>query len=156
MDARTVVGGNLSFYKKLRSVLRYHFLALVYMVLLSACFSTMGHGPFDLYPTFLTTQRKLSVCEETWVTILLQSGGICRGMVGGYLGNRFSEMGSILFRDLRCSIPTDLCSPLQMEPRAWSFLHAIRIWWSNWKSQKYLPADMSPFRHESSVWRRGV
>ncbi|KAE8446019.1 hypothetical protein EG329_012658 [Mollisiaceae sp. DMI_Dod_QoI] len=90
IDARAVVGGNLSFWKKLKYVVRYHFPALVYMVLLSACFNTMGHGSFDLYPTFLTTQRKLSVREETWVTILLQSGGISGAMVGGYLGNRFS------------------------------------------------------------------
>ncbi|CZR66508.1 uncharacterized protein PAC_16409 [Phialocephala subalpina] len=90
LEARVIIGGKLSFYKKLKYVLRYHFPALVYMILLSACFNTMGHGSFDLYPTFLTTQRKLTIREETWVTILLQSGGISGAMVGGYLGNRFS------------------------------------------------------------------
>ncbi|KUJ06696.1 MFS general substrate transporter [Mollisia scopiformis] len=90
VDARAVVGGNLSFIKKLKYVLRHHFLAVVYMALLSACFATMGHGSFDLYPTFLTVQRKLTVREETWVTILLQSGGISGALVGGYLGNRYS------------------------------------------------------------------
>lgn len=90
VDGRTAVGGNLSFFKKLHYVIRYHLSAFIYMILLSACFATMGHGSFDLYPTFLTTQRKLSVREETWVTILLQSGGISGAIVGGYLGTRYS------------------------------------------------------------------
>lgn len=89
-NGRAVVGGNLSFIKKLRYVIRYHFGVFVYMILLSACFMTMGHGSFDLYPTFLTTQRKLSVQEETWTTIILQSGGISGAVFGGYMGSRYS------------------------------------------------------------------
>ncbi|KAH8810934.1 major facilitator superfamily domain-containing protein [Xylogone sp. PMI_703] len=87
---RAAVGGNLSFIKKLKYVMRYHYGILIYLIILTACFNTMGHGTFDLYPTFLTTQRKLSVQEETWVTIILQSGGIIGAMIGGYLGKKYS------------------------------------------------------------------
>jgi SHS family lactate transporter-like MFS transporter len=90
VDSRAAVGGKLSFIKKLKYSIRHHFWLLVYMILLSACFNTMGHGSFDLYPTFLTVQRKLTVHEETWVTILLQSGGISGAVVGGYLGEKYS------------------------------------------------------------------
>ena len=89
-NGTTGSSGNLSFMKKLKYVLRHHFMALVYMTFLSACFNTMGHGSFDLYPTFLLTQRKLSVKEETWVTVLLQCGGISGSVMGGYLGARYS------------------------------------------------------------------
>jgi SHS family lactate transporter-like MFS transporter len=118
VDARAAVGGDLSFIKKLKYVVRYHFLALVYMILLSACFNTMGHGSFDLYPTFLTTQRKLSVKEETWVAILLQSGGISGAVFGGYLGGRFS-LKWVPF-GMACFAAPFL--PLYALPRSWNHL----------------------------------
>lgn len=39
----------------------------------------------DVYPSFLETQRGLSVLHETYVTVILQCGGILGGIVGGYL-----------------------------------------------------------------------
>lgn len=90
VSSAAAVGGNLSFWKKLKYSIRYHWGVFIYMILLTACFNTMGHGSFDLYPTFLVTQRKLSVKHETWVTIIMQSGGISGAIVGGYLGGRFS------------------------------------------------------------------
>jgi SHS family lactate transporter-like MFS transporter len=39
----------------------------------------------DVYPSFLETQRGLSIRHETYVTVILQCGGILGGLVGGYL-----------------------------------------------------------------------
>ena len=66
VDAKTAVGGNLPFVKKLHYVLRYHWGVFIYACALTACFNTMGHGAMDLYPTFLVTDKKLDVKHETW------------------------------------------------------------------------------------------
>jgi hypothetical protein len=84
--------------KKLKFSLRYHWGVFLYMIALTACFNTMGHGSFDLYPTFLTTQRKLTVKEETWVTIILQSGGwtlrtLARSVSGMWCGPDTIRLG---------------------------------------------------------------
>jgi len=71
-------------------LLKYHRLGFVYAACLAACFNTFGHGAMDLYPTFLTTQRGLSILKETWVTCILQIGGVSGGFIGGYLSNKFS------------------------------------------------------------------
>jgi len=71
-------------------LLKYHRMSFIYAACLTACFNTFGHGAMDLYPTFLTTQRGLSTLQETWVTCILQIGGVTGGIVGGYMSNRFS------------------------------------------------------------------
>ncbi|RFU33115.1 hypothetical protein B7463_g3225, partial [Scytalidium lignicola] len=112
------VGGNLSFYKKLKYVVRYHYGILIYLILLTACFNTMGHGTFDLYPTFLVTQRKLPVKQQTWVTIILQSGGVSGAIVGGYLGARYSlKWVSFCF-----AIFAGPFLPLYALPKTWNML----------------------------------
>lgn len=90
VDARTAVGGNLSFVKKLKFLVMHHPKAFVYACSLSVCLATMGHGTMDLYPTFLTTQRHLDVKHETWVTVILQIGGISGGVVGGFFSHKVS------------------------------------------------------------------
>lgn len=90
VDARTAVGGNLSFVKKLKFVVRHHPKPFFYACALTACFNTMGHGAMDLYPTFLTVQRHLDIKHETWVTCILQIGGVSGGAFGGYLSHKFS------------------------------------------------------------------
>ncbi|RAK95840.1 MFS general substrate transporter [Aspergillus ibericus CBS 121593] len=87
---RAAVGGNLPFLKKVTYVLRYHYKAFIYACCLTSCLATMGHGTMDLYPTFLVTQRKLNILEETWVTCILQIGGILGGVVGGFLSHKLS------------------------------------------------------------------
>lgn len=89
-DSRAAVGGNLPFHKKLAYVLRYHYKAFIYACCLTSCLATMGHGTMDLYPTFLVSQRKLNILQETWVTCILQIGGILGGVVGGFLSHKVS------------------------------------------------------------------
>ncbi|PYI01399.1 MFS general substrate transporter [Aspergillus sclerotiicarbonarius CBS 121057] len=89
-DPRSAVGGNLPFLKKVVYVLRYHYKAFIYACCLTSCLATMGHGTMDLYPTFLVSQRKLNIVQETWVTCILQIGGILGGVVGGFLSHKLS------------------------------------------------------------------
>jgi SHS family lactate transporter-like MFS transporter len=90
INDRAAVGGNLPFLKKLRYVLRYHWKPFVYACCLTSCLATLGHGTMDLYPTFLVTQRGLNIHQETWVTCILQIGGILGGVTGGFLSHRIS------------------------------------------------------------------
>jgi len=90
VTSRLAVGGSLPFHKKLAYLVKHHRMAFVYAACLAACFNTFGHGAMDLYPTFLKTQRHLSTLHETWVTCILQIGGISGGIIGGYLSNKFS------------------------------------------------------------------
>ena len=72
----------------------------------------------DLYPTFLRTQRHLDVKHETWVTVILQIGGISGGVVGGYLSHKISPKWIAA-----CSIA--LCAPwlpLWVLPTRWNEL----------------------------------
>ena len=103
---RKAVGGDLSFLAKLKFVLRHHTKPFFYACCVTSCLATMGHGAMDLYPTFLTTQRHLDIKHETWVTVILQIGGIAGGMVGGYLSHRFSPRWVACVSILLCKCPT--------------------------------------------------
>lgn len=119
-DARAAVGGNLPFLHKLRYVVRYHPKAFVYACCLTACFNTMGHGTMDLYPTFLVTQRKLDIRHETWVTCILQIGGILGGITGGFLSHRVG-----FYANWVAAAAALLCAPwlpLWVLPTRWNLL----------------------------------
>ncbi|XDG05667.1 hypothetical protein ABKA04_005282 [Annulohypoxylon sp. FPYF3050] len=81
-DARDPI---LPFWIKFRFAIVRHWPIFIYCTVLTACFNTLGHGHMDVYPSFLQTQRGLSILHETYVTVVLQSGGIIGGVVGGYL-----------------------------------------------------------------------
>ncbi|OAA54606.1 Major facilitator superfamily domain, general substrate transporter [Niveomyces insectorum RCEF 264] len=85
VDERAAVGGDLPFLVKLKYALRHHWPIFIYCTVMASCFNTLGHGHLDVYPTFLQTQRNLDVLHETWVSVLLQSGGVIGGAVGGYM-----------------------------------------------------------------------
>ena len=72
----------------------------------------------DLYPTFLVTQRKLSVLEETWVTCILQIGGVLGGIVGGFLSHRFSPK----WVAAPCALLMLPFLPLWALPTSWNLL----------------------------------
>lgn len=118
VDERAAVGGNLSFLKKLRYVLRYHWKPFVYACCLTSCLATMGHGTMDLYPTFLVTQRGLNIHQETWVTCILQIGGILGGITGGFLSHRVSAKWVAAGAGLMCAP----FLPLWTLPTSWNLL----------------------------------
>ncbi|PWY90222.1 MFS general substrate transporter [Aspergillus heteromorphus CBS 117.55] len=117
-DARAAVGGNLPFLKKVTYVLRYHYKAFIYACCLTSCLATMGHGTMDLYPTFLVTQRKLNIHQETYVTCILQIGGILGGVVGGFLAHKFSAKWVALVSGLLIAP----WLPLWVLPTSWNLL----------------------------------
>ncbi|OAA55068.1 Major facilitator superfamily domain, general substrate transporter [Niveomyces insectorum RCEF 264] len=84
VDDRAQVGGNIPFLTKFRYAFRKHWPIFVYCTVLSSCLNTLGHGQMDVYPSFLQTQKGLDVRHETWITVIMQSGGIIGGVLGGY------------------------------------------------------------------------
>jgi len=72
----------------------------------------------DVYPTFLVTQRKLAITQQTWVTIILQAGGISGGIVGGYLSHKFHPKWVAAGFAL-CIAPF---IPLWVLPKTWNML----------------------------------
>lgn len=67
-SAVAAVGANLPVWKKVKFIVRRHPWIFCYAVFYSAAALTRGHGAQDLYPTMLTTQKNLSVKQETYVT----------------------------------------------------------------------------------------
>jgi SHS family lactate transporter-like MFS transporter len=82
-------GGRLPFWTKFRYAITRHWSIFIYCTVLTGCFNTLGHGHLDVYPSFLEQQRGLDAKHETWVTVILQCGGVLGGIVGGYL-SRYS------------------------------------------------------------------
>jgi SHS family lactate transporter-like MFS transporter len=78
-------GATLPFWVKFRYAITRHWPIFIYCTVLTACFNTLGHGHMDVFPSFLQSQRGLSVLHETYITVILQCGGILGGLVGGYL-----------------------------------------------------------------------
>ncbi|KAJ6014211.1 MFS general substrate transporter [Penicillium herquei] len=124
VDERAAVGGNLSFIKKLKYVLRYHWKPFVYACCLSSCLATMGHGTMDLYPTFLVTQRGLNIHQETWVTCILQIGGILGGIFGGFFSHRINPKWVAAGAGLLCAP----FLPLWTLPKSWNLLALGAFW----------------------------
>ncbi|KAI0977636.1 major facilitator superfamily domain-containing protein [Xylaria arbuscula] len=85
VDSRKVVGGELRFWTKFKFAVVRHWPIFIYTLILTSSFNTLGHGHLDLYPSFLSTQKGLDVLHQTWVTVILQSGGILGGLIGGHL-----------------------------------------------------------------------
>ncbi|KAI0428708.1 major facilitator superfamily domain-containing protein [Xylaria sp. FL1042] len=85
VDARKVVGGELLFWTKFKYAVVRHWPIFIYTLILTSSFNTLGHGHLDLYPSYLSTQKGLDVLHQTWVTVILQSGGILGGLIGGHL-----------------------------------------------------------------------
>jgi MFS transporter, SHS family, lactate transporter len=75
---------------KMKYSVTRHWPIFIYCIVLTACFNCLGHGTMDVYPTFLVTQRHLTVKQETWVTVILQIGGISGGAIGGHLSHKIS------------------------------------------------------------------
>lgn len=109
----------MPFLKKVKYVVRYHPKAFIYACCLTACFNTM-----DLYPTFLVTQRKFDIVRETWVTVILQVGGVLGGIVGGFLSHKISPKWVAAVCALLCAP----WLPLWVLPREWNLLALGAFW----------------------------
>ncbi len=117
VDDRAAVGGKLAFWTKLQYALRRKWAIFIYGTLLTACYSTLGHGHLDVYPAFLVSQRKLDILRQTWVAVLLQSGGIFGAFVGGYLSKHSVKWVPTAFAILVAPF-----LPLFILPSSWNLL----------------------------------
>jgi SHS family lactate transporter-like MFS transporter len=75
--------------------LRGHVPALLFMVLLMACFNAFSHGSQDLYPTFLQTQHGFGTATTANIAIVYNLGALCGGMAFGALSERLGRRRAI-------------------------------------------------------------
>lgn len=73
-----------------------HWGRLVYVVVLMTCFNYFSHGTQDLYPTFLKVQRAMSPAMVTVLTIVLNLGAVCGGLIFGALSERIGRRRAIV------------------------------------------------------------
>jgi SHS family lactate transporter-like MFS transporter len=81
--------------RSLRASLVGHWPLLVYAVVLMTLFNFFSHGTQDLYPTFLRTQHGLSTGTISRIAILYNIGGICGGLLCGWLSSRIGRRRAI-------------------------------------------------------------
>ncbi|KAI5920239.1 major facilitator superfamily domain-containing protein [Camillea tinctor] len=117
VNSSSVIGRKLPFSVKFKYAVLQHWPILIYTVILTACYNTLGHGHMDIYPSFLLTQKGLDVLEETWVTVILQSGGVLGGLVGGYLSKYSVKWVPFCFAALMAPF-----LPLWILPNSWNLL----------------------------------
>ena len=80
--------------------LKGHWGRLVYIVVLMTCFNFFSHGTQDLYPTFLRIQHGFGAGMVTVLTILLNLGAICGGLIFGPLSERIGRRRAIVLAAL--------------------------------------------------------
>lgn len=76
------------------------FRRLAYVVVLMTCFNFFSHGTQDLYPTFLRVQHGFGAGMVTVLTILLNLGAICGGLIFGPLSERIGRRRAIVLAAL--------------------------------------------------------
>ena len=73
---------------------------LAYVVLLMTCFNFFSHGTQDLYPTFLRVQHGFGPATVTTLTIVLNLGAVCGGLIFGSLSERIGRRRAIVLAAL--------------------------------------------------------
>lgn len=73
---------------------------LLYAVVLMTPFNFFSHGSQDLYPTFLRVQHHFSAGLVTTLTILLNLGAICGGLIFGALSEKIGRRKAIVLAAL--------------------------------------------------------
>ncbi|MDE2488203.1 MAG: MFS transporter [Alphaproteobacteria bacterium] len=84
----------------LGKALKGHWGRLLYVVVLMTCFNFFSHGTQDLYPTFLRVQHGFGAGLVTVLTILLNLGAICGGLIFGPLSERIGRRRAIVLAAL--------------------------------------------------------
>ncbi|SCU97836.1 LAMI_0F11650g1_1 [Lachancea mirantina] len=82
------------FWKNCRTALKYHWLTLIYLVLLMAMFNFSSHGSQDLFPTMISNQYGYSKDASTVTNSLANIGALTGGIIvahaSSFLGRRLS------------------------------------------------------------------
>ncbi len=77
-----------------------HWRRFAYVVVLMTVFNFFSHGTQDLYPTFLRVQHGFGPGTVTTLTILLNLGAVCGGLIFGGLSERIGRRRAIVLAAL--------------------------------------------------------
>jgi SHS family lactate transporter-like MFS transporter len=86
--------------KPLGTLVRDHWILVVYTVVLMTAFNFMSHGTQDLYPTFLQAQRKLDTQTVSMIVIIANIGAIMGALSFGPLCQRIGRRRAIIMAAL--------------------------------------------------------
>jgi SHS family lactate transporter-like MFS transporter len=73
---------------------------MLYAVVLMTCFNFFSHGSQDIYPTFLRVQHKFNPATVTALTMVLNIGAVCGGLIFGALSERIGRRKTIVLAAL--------------------------------------------------------
>jgi SHS family lactate transporter-like MFS transporter len=82
------------------TVLRWHWKLALYAIVLMTAFNFFSHGSQDLYPTFLLVQHKFDSHVVGIITVVLNIGAICGGVIFGTLSQRIGRRRAIVIAAL--------------------------------------------------------
>jgi SHS family lactate transporter-like MFS transporter len=72
----------------------------LYLIVLMTLFNCFSHGSQDVFPTFLSVQRALSVHQTSIVTVIMAIGAIAGGLFFGALSSRIGRRKGIVIAAL--------------------------------------------------------
>jgi MFS transporter, SHS family, lactate transporter len=81
--------------RDIRAVFSGHLPALLFLVLLMACFNAFSHGSQDLYPTFLQVQHHFDTSTTGTIAIVYNIGALSGGIFFGSLSERLGRRRGI-------------------------------------------------------------
>ncbi len=77
-----------------------HWKTFFYVVLLMTAFNFFSHGSQDLYPTFLQVQHKLDTATVSAITVIMNIGAICGGLIFGFWSQQIGRRRAIIISSL--------------------------------------------------------
>ena len=77
-----------------------HWGRFLYVVVLMTAFNFLSHGSQDLYPTFLKVQHHFAAWQVTVLTLALNTGAVCGGLIFGALSERIGRRRAIILAAL--------------------------------------------------------
>lgn len=72
----------------------------IYAIVLMTAFNFFSHGSQDLYPTFLRVQHGFDTSTVSWITIVLNVGAICGGLLFGSISQKIGRRKAICIASL--------------------------------------------------------
>ncbi|RUS19387.1 major facilitator superfamily domain-containing protein, partial [Endogone sp. FLAS-F59071] len=85
-----------TYWDDVKSVLKNHWMRLIYAVILMAFFNFMSHGSQDLYPSFLSKQKNYDATDVAVTAVIYNIGAITGGTIIGYLSEYWGRRRCII------------------------------------------------------------
>jgi SHS family lactate transporter-like MFS transporter len=87
-------------HKPFLAVMKGHWPMALYAVLMMTPFNFFSHGSQDLYATFLRVQHKFDAGTVTAITLVLNVGAFCGGLIFGTLSQKIGRRKAIVLAAL--------------------------------------------------------